>query len=186
MTQFTPEDLLALDHEAFKNVVDEDMRNDPEQPGYTPALRTKEVVERWIMVLTQSETSIHSQIVARDEEFNSNNERALYEIEIEQNPAKKKKLELERLERAEAHKRNKFGRLRVQNGIQNTLTEARYVRQQFWPGVNCLIDELHKQSLRCRELETALYKHRADIKQAEIEPSEMDEQLWAHLDAQII
>jgi septal ring factor EnvC (AmiA/AmiB activator) len=137
------------------------------------------------MVLMQSEISIDRQLVSRDAEFDAANAIAVQRIERTEQPHIQRLMETERLEKMEDYQKNRSRMLRAKSGVLEVLVEAKYIREQFSPGIHYLIDELHEMSVRCRELEAAIGKHRKETLEEldhELdEQSEMDDELWSHL-----
>lgn len=157
MKTIASEDLLRLDDEAFRNIVDNDVRNriDPE---ISRALRTEpQLARRWYDTLLQMKASVEGQLSAKAAEAKA---QKLESIASDQ--------KREGLTAMAAYERWRSGALRFRSGLEATILEA-----------GRFVDEHESEMLR-----NAIRAHRDHVCGSECTDNfcVADEQLWRLVD----
>ncbi|HVL38511.1 MAG TPA: hypothetical protein VM328_03875, partial [Fimbriimonadaceae bacterium] len=166
-------ELLALDDDEFRRVVDRDVRA-PDPARQVAALRHPAVVDRWRRCLTASKISVESQLAAKASELRAEAARAKASGSFD------KKAYHEMVARYEDWR---AGALRFKSGMEIRLTEARHL----WTELE-MVSNLKKEHSLLKErvvrLETelavakaAIRNHREVAFEDGVEPEPIDEKL---------
>jgi hypothetical protein len=184
-------ELLKMDDEDFRNIVDADLRDFDHSGKWALGLRSPAVVERWHATLTAMLKSVEGQLAAREADWTSTKARLSKErIEVESDGGlmesefqqKMTALDLEFETEREKHFKTKAGTMRFKTGLEEWLVEAGRIRDSITDKLyeSVVSRERNYYAERARALEDGITQHQKMV-QASSVPSEADEKLWSLL-----
>lgn len=201
----TPEALLRMPHETFKNVVDKDLRaptaDTPEgkkrtlKPHEAPdwyarhaSLRTPPVVDRWYMTLNQIAKSVDGQLAAKTEDYEADRAtlRARLLLVTDDAEANQIKAEMETLKARFSKAR--AGTLRFKTGVDEAFVEARAMRDSARDRLfdSIVAEERNRYATRVAALEAAIREHREASLEAGVDAEPYDLRLWGSVDRETV
>ena len=160
--------LLGMSDDEFRAFVDRDLRKDSREqmdPAYREALRSPEVVERWLSFLIRMSKSVEGTLASRHEDHEAQ------KAALRASPGDKH-IRLLSLS-ADYHKR-RGSTLRFKAGLDEWIIEARTTRDSYR-------DDAFGVLSRVVQLEAAIASHRSTSEDEGLEPEPNDLELWAIL-----
>lgn len=186
-------ELAAADDRTFRAEVDSDLRprasaGDPRHWVRRAALRSPDLVDRWLTTLLMMSKSVEGQLASKQEDHEA--EKARLRIGI--NKAEQSGNE-ERIRKArtawESAKQNyaimRGDKLRFKTGLDEWIVEARGLRDSLRAAMydSIVAEERNYYAERARDLRQAIAEHKDKILDDEgYEASDADERLWSCLD----
>lgn len=161
-----PEKIHELTHRQFYNFVDQDVRGRLED-DVAAKLRDPAVVERWYLALVQMKKSVEAQLAAGRADLRSDHHTMLNRLE-EADGGNARALRQALHDRIAQHENQRSKRLRFLSAVEDSLTEARFLRN--------IPSELPSTQL-LHVLEAAIRLHKETIEPGEA--TEADRLLWA-------
>ncbi len=184
--QHTPDELVVMDDQRFRKVVNDDIRDGHNFDG----LSDKKVVRRWYSTLHLMLSDVQNQLLCREAEyfslraslnqklfiarnFNHENEVTQYQIKL--------------LEAEEEYFSAKGKSCRFLTGVEKRFIVATYYKELVYEEKDFLLKELALESVRVGQLEEAIKSHKTQIKNASlylmgkyssIEIADINETLW--------
>lgn len=189
--------MLALDDEAFRDVIDDDLRKRGEDRSDWETglvLRHPLVVERFYMELLRLGKSIEGQLSTLEADYQARRARLEAKLSIAQSQVATGRANGEtqgkivnmtadlKTQRSEFMS-DRAKKLRFKTGLDMHTIEVRYIVDSLRPSFESLVaEERNHYSARCRQLENAIRDHQtAVLDDTSIEPSRADEELWSVL-----
>lgn len=181
--------LNGLDPTSFKTEVNADLR--PEAHGAQSrirheALRSPAVVDRWFTTLSQIAKSVDGQLAAKIEDNQATKAALRAEIiGLEEGGLTEDGKSLKDLQRdlevlASKYARARAGTLRFKTGLDETLIEARALRDSLRDRLydTVVADERNRYAARVKVLEEGIAAHQQAADLAGLDPEAHDEMLW--------
>lgn len=153
------DDLLALDDDNFREVVDRDLRRETSME-VAAALRSPELVDRWLAVLTSMMKNVENTLAFRAQDFDANKAALRRRMSRARNQREVETLKDELEKTKEAHARSRAKTLRFKAGLEEHLIEARYQWDRAHPDLVLVRVERDAFEERVNVLERALKAHR--------------------------
>lgn len=169
--------LLNLSNDAFKRIVDNDLRNNVSDDE-ARALRSAEVVSRWIATLEGMRKSVEGQLAARRSEqdiLRIDTERA-----IQDNPQLELEIKRKYNEARKQYEKTRASSLRFKVGVEQQLINAHYIRDSLNPEASFIRKERDALLRRTWELEAAITNHREQVMSDDddLDEDAIDDELW--------
>ncbi len=177
-------DLSQMDDEMFRQLVDRDLRSET-TPEEAAALRSPEIVDRWVSVITAMSKKVEGHLAAKKQDFEATKSRIKAEInkaEARGSQAIVQKLKLQLEEEKERNAQSRAKTIRFKSGLEESMIEARHIRNTFRPSYDSYIkDERNALAKKVRELEQAIIHHKEEQTEDDTEPSAADIELWSYV-----
>lgn len=174
--------LSALDDEAFRKLVDQDLRGrSPED--VRQALRSPENVDRWFSALLAMTKSVEGQLAAKKTDWSTTRNRFQVDISLASTRIQSDRLKVQLQEERERYNKWRAGILRFKTGLDEFLADARRLRDASKDSSydRVMEDERLRLTKRIRLLEEGIRSHRDTILSDELsddDHEEADEELW--------
>lgn len=183
--------LLALEDEAFRQIVDDDLRDFEHSGAYAMALRSPAIVDRWHSTLTAMLKSVDGQLAARGLDWEATRARIAKErLDIEaddglmpdEREAKLIAKDREHEDEREQYAKSRAGTMRFKTGLEEWLVDARRIKQGLTDRLydSVVTRERNYYAERARSLEEGITQHQKVVIASSL-PTEADEALWSLL-----
>lgn len=194
------DDLVELDDEKFRKLVDQDVRRRDGEGDLelAQALRSPALVRRYYTMLVRTLKSVEGQLAARETDYEARRARLKAKLSIAQsqlksattdedrNKAQSKVVNLTAEIETEKSKHllDRGKTLRYKTGLDMALVEIRSILDGLHDDMydTIVARERNHYAERCRQLEDAIRQHQTEVlADDEDEPFEADMKLWSSL-----
>lgn len=180
----TGTDLASLSDEAFRKIVDDDLRN-KSSADMSQALRDPVNVDRWYSVLLAMSKSVEGQLAARKSDWDGTRSRLDSAIEDAITEDLAKSFKEQKREEREKWLKWRGNIIRFKTGLDEVLAEARHVRDRHLGKVveRAVTEDKKRLERRVEILEAAIRLHHDRTLRAEndTEQEVADEELWTNV-----
>jgi hypothetical protein len=163
-TPTTPASLLSLPNDAFRTLVDADLRGKGDQ-SLAKLLRSEEVCERWYSTINGMAKSVEGQLAAKRADLEATTLSLESDIQVAEARGDESLAAQLRLALMEAQQKDakwRAGILRFKTGLEEVHAEARRIRDSFKGSFfeSYLAEERNIALARVRDLEDGIRRHR--------------------------
>ncbi len=185
--------LTSLSADEFKAEADEDVRpftyatiltDQSQWEARHAALRTPALVDRWFGSLSRTLKSVEGQLATKTEDYDADRAQimqAILESEKVGNHARVKDLRIQAEQTKAAYSRARSTSLRFKTGLDETLIQARFLRDQVRDKLydSVVAEERNRYAARITVLTDAIRAHREAHIAADLDSEIHDEHVWA-------